>query len=63
MIIFSQMFKVKWFIQILTIDLFNLMWSSYLFKTKFKIDEKFNAKGKQNNEIILQKIIDKIITF
>ena len=41
------------------------MWSSYLFKTKFKIDGKFNAKGIQNNvyEIILQKVIDKIITF
>ena len=29
----------------------NLMLSSYLFKTNFKIDEKFNAKGIQNNGI------------
>ena len=41
------------------------MLSPYLFKTNFKIDEKFNAKGIQNNvfEIILQKGIEKISTF
>ena len=43
-----------WFVQ------FNVV-PSYLFKTKFKIDEKFNAKGIQNNvfEIILQRLLTK----
>ena len=29
----------------------NLTLSSYLFKTNLKVDEKFNAKGIQNNAI------------
>ena len=33
------------------IYIFNLMLPSYSFKTKFKFDEKFNAKGMQNNDI------------
>ena len=33
------------------IYIFNLMLPSYSFKTKFKFDEKFNAKGMQNNGI------------
>ena len=33
------------------IQIFNLMLPSYLSKTNFKIDEKFNVKGMQNNGI------------
>ena len=33
------------------IEIFNLTLSSYLYKTNFKIGEKFNAKGIQNNGI------------
>ena len=41
------------------------MLSSYLFKTNFKIDEKFNEKGIQTMvfEIILQNGIEKISPF
>ena len=41
------------------------MLPSYLFKTNFKIDKKFNAKGIQNNvlEIILLKGIEKVSPF
>ena len=33
------------------IQTFDLMLPSYLIKTNFKIDKKFNAKGIQNNSI------------
>ena len=41
------------------------MLPSYFFKTNFKIDENFNAKGIQTMvfEIILQKGIEKIRSF
>ena len=33
------------------IQIFNLILSFYMFKTKFKTDEKFNAKSIQNSNI------------